>query len=77
MHPDGKKNFNVELGGIKLFVYPYFYFMINHFFTESLPTYDLNSVDKPNEYSEDFEQSPEMNMTFKLTDSLICFANSK
>jgi len=29
-----------ELGGIKLFVYPYFYFMIDHFFTKSLPTYD-------------------------------------
>jgi|NOAtaT_7_FD_contig_21_11119046_length_674_multi_3_in_0_out_0_1 hypothetical protein len=55
MYPDGKKNFAIELAGIKLFVYPYFYFMINHFFTESLPTYDSQSLDKPNDYNEDFE----------------------
>ena len=76
MHPDGTKNFTIEFGGIKLFVYPYFYLMIDHFFRENLPTYDPNSFDKPNDYNEDYEELPEMSLNFKLSDSLICLANT-
>jgi hypothetical protein len=76
MHPEGTKNFQVTIEGIKLFVYPYFYLMINHFFSENLPTYDMKSADIPNEYTEDYEEAPEMNLAFKLQDSLICLANT-
>ena len=48
--------------------------MIDHFFREGMPVYDQNSFDKPNDYSEDYEEFPEMNVSVKLSDSLICFA---
>ena len=76
MHPDGRKDFQIEFGGLKLFLHPYFYLMIDHFFREGMPVYDQNSFDKPNEYSEDYEEFPEMNVQVKLSDSLICFANT-
>ncbi len=76
IYPDGTKNINVELQAIKVFVYPYFYLMIAHFFTENMPIYNANSPDKPNQYSDDFELTPEMHLQFKLHDSLICLANT-
>jgi hypothetical protein len=76
MHPDGKKNFEIDIGGIKIFLHPYFYLMMDHFFREGMPVYDKNSDDKPNDYSEDYEEAPEMYVMVNLTDSLICFANT-
>ena len=66
IYPEGTKNFVVEFSGIKIFLHPYFYLMISHFFTVNMPTYDNKSLDKPNDYTEDFEDSPEINMLFKL-----------
>lgn len=60
MYPDGSKSFNVMIPGLKLFLHPYIYLMIDHFFRESLPVYDMKSLDKPNEYNEDYEEYPEM-----------------
>lgn len=51
--------------------------MMDHFFREGMPIYDKESVDKPNEYSEDYEEIPEMNVKLKLLDSLLCFANTE
>ena len=77
MYPDGNKYFKIEINGIKLFLHPYFYLMIDHFFRESMPVYDMKSLDKPNEYSEDFEEYPEIQSTFTMNQSLICLsANS-
>lgn len=78
MYPDGTKNIAVSIpSGLKLFLNPYVYLMIDHFFRESLPVYDMNSLDKPNEYDEDYETYPEMHTVFKLGDSLICLADSE
>lgn len=40
MHPDGRKYFEIEFAGLKLFLHPYFYLMIDHFFREGMPVYD-------------------------------------
>lgn len=58
MHSDGNKNFEIEVAGIKLFIHPYFYLMMDHFFREGMPVYDKNSLDIPNEYTEDYEETP-------------------
>ena len=52
------KIFEIEFSGLKLFLHPYFYLMIDHFFREGFPVYDKNSFDKPNEYNEDQEEIP-------------------
>jgi hypothetical protein len=64
MYPDGNKNFNVDISNLKLFLHPYSFLMIDHFFREGMPLYDNNSKDKPNEYSEDVEDLTEMNLVF-------------
>lgn len=74
MKPDGFKSFKIDIDGIKLFLHPYFYLMIDHFFREGLPVYDMQSRDKPNEYSADYEEYPEIKSRFTLTNSLICLA---
>lgn len=50
--------------------------MIDHFFREGQPTYDMNSIDKPNEYNEDYEEYPEVKLHCKMADSLICFVET-
>ena len=77
MHPDGSKNFKIDIDGLKLFLHPYFYLMIDHFFREGLPVYDMQSLDKPNEYSEDPEEYPVISSTFNLNNSLICLAQNE
>ena len=51
MYPTGVKDFKVEIRRIKLFVHPYFYLMLYHFFSEGMPIYDMTSFDKPNDYN--------------------------
>lgn len=36
--------------------------MVDHFFREGLPTYNIDSFDKPNEYNIDVEHNPELNI---------------
>ncbi|CDW82625.1 ph domain containing protein [Stylonychia lemnae] len=74
MYPNGAKDFVVQAGQIKVFVHPYFYLILYNFFTEGMPTYDINSFDKPNEYNSNIEDLPEMKLEFKLKDTLVCFA---
>ena len=51
--------------------------MLDHFFREGLPLYDLESFDKPNEYTLDIEEQPEMHTMINLKEALICFAVSQ
>ena len=77
MYPNGNKVFNVEMSGIKLFLHPYFYLMLDHFFREGMPVYDMKSEEKPNEYDDDYEEYPEMDLKFKMDNSLICLAETE
>jgi hypothetical protein len=74
-YPDGNKYFNVKFLGIKCFLHPYFYLMMDHFFRENQPLYDMKSKDQPNEYSEDYETYPEIHAQFQLLNSIICLAS--
>jgi hypothetical protein len=49
--------------------------MLDHFFREGLPVYDMDSFDKPNEYDSDYETYPELHTTVFFKDSLICLAH--
>ena len=49
--------------------------MIDHFFREGLPTYDMQSLDKPNEYDSDWESYPAFKVLVNITDSLLCFSH--
>ena len=48
--------------------------MIDHFFREGLPTYEMNSFDSPNEYDSNVESYPELHTLVTFKDSLLCFA---
>ena len=75
MFPNGNKDIQVKLNSIKLFVQPYFYLMVDHFFRQGLPSYDMDSFDKPNEYDSDIETYPELHVTVVFKEALICFAS--
>ena len=77
MHSNGNKLFNVKFNKVKLFIHPYFYLMIDHFFREGMPEYDMDSFDKPNEYSSDIEEYPVLQCLISLNDALICFASEQ
>jgi hypothetical protein len=77
MYPNGNKFYQVDFPGLKMFLHPYFYLMIDHFFREGQPVYDMKSMDKPNEYDTDYETYPEMHLVMKLGESLICFAEAE
>lgn len=72
-HPNGDKFIDVMINKIKFFIQPYSFFMVYHFFSEGLPTYDNESFDKPNEYDPDYENYPEMYINLIINDSLISF----
>jgi hypothetical protein len=72
MFPTGKKTFNIKLNDIKIFIQPYFYLMIDHFFREGIPVYDEESFDKPNEYDSNYENYPELHLNLSLKNTLIC-----
>jgi hypothetical protein len=65
MFPNGNKDIQIKLAELKLFIQPYFYLMVDHFFREGLPSYNIDFFDKPNEYNTDVEQYPELN--FKVS----------
>ncbi len=74
-YPDGTKNFIIKFSQLKWFIQPYFFLMIDHFFREGLPVYDMDSFEKPNEYDSDYETYPEMTTLVEVKDSLLCFAH--
>lgn len=75
MFPSGKKDFKIDINDMKLFLQPYFYLMVDHFFREGLPTYDENSFDKPNEYDTNYENYPEMHVKLNLGNILLCLTS--
>ena len=75
MFPNGNKEIQIKLSELKLFIQPYFYLMVDHFFREGLPSYNIESFDKPNEYNTDVEQNPELNFKVSFAEALLCFAS--
>src|SRR5687768_11078204 len=75
MLPNGSKEFSIKLSELKLFIQPYFFMMIDHFFRDGLPQYDMESFDKPNEYDNNIEKYPELNVTLSFREALLCFAS--
>jgi hypothetical protein len=50
--------------------------MLEIFFREGMPTYDDNSVDKPNEYTSDLEECTEIFCKVLVHEVLICLSSS-
>lgn len=48
--------------------------MVDHFFREGLPVYDMESFDKPNEYDSDIETYPELHLNFTINEALFCYS---
>jgi hypothetical protein len=57
---------------VKMFIRPYFFLKLSHYFGYGAPEFDLSSEDRPNFYETDFEKLPVMKMKFEVLDSLIC-----
>jgi len=77
MDPSGSKNFQVRIQNIKIFLQPYYFLMVDHFFRQGMPEYKMGSFDKPNEYDADVETWPNLHLNCSLKHSLICLASDK
>lgn len=77
MNPNGNKEALIRVDNTKMFVDPYYSFMINHFFGENLPDYPQDSFDKPNEYDADPENWPSITLKVLVDKSLACLADDK
>ena len=49
--------------------------MVYFYFMNSFPVYDMNSIDKPNFFNVDPEDSARMDFEITIEDSLICLQN--
>ena len=57
---------------VKVFIRPYYFMKIGHFFGYGYPEFDMTSDDRPNYYETDFEMLPIMKMKIEILDSMIC-----
>ena len=62
---------------MKVFVRPYYFLMIAHFFGCGYPEFDLDSFECPNFYETDFEKLPILKMKVEVLDSMICLDSFK
>lgn len=62
---------------MKVFVRPYYFLMISHFFSCGYPEFDLDSFECPNHYETDFEKLPILKMKVEVLDSMICIDSFK
>ena len=69
---NGQQIMECKIDKIKIFIRPFYFLKISHFFGYGYPEFDLSSPDKPNDYETDFEKFPVQKMRLEILDSLIC-----
>ena len=60
-----------------MFVRPYYFLMIAHFFGYGYPQFDMDSFECPIAYETDFEKLPVLKMKVEVLDSMICIDSFK
>ena len=75
MAPGGDKTNTVDIEGLKIFMKLQTFILLQAFFINAFPSYNLESRDKPNGYNEDPERANTMRVSLNIIDSLICFLN--
>ncbi len=74
--PDGDKDMKVTFQNLKLFMRPYYYLMVHHFFSEAMPQYDMTSFDCPHLWDSNYETYPSLFMRVDFADCVMCMATS-
>ena len=60
MAPDGDKTNTIEISGLKIFVKFQTFILLQAFFMNAFPAYQMDSKDKPNGFNEDPERANRM-----------------
>jgi hypothetical protein len=74
---NGEKSITIDIYKIKLFMRPYIFMLLSHFFIEGLPKYKLTDRDLPNVVLVNPEDSPKMNVELNMNKSMICIDDEK
>ena len=75
MMPNGDKYNNITINGLKIFVKPQFFILVQKYFMNSFPIYKDYDRDKPVGFDKDPERNSLMNIKLIIAESLICFLN--
>lgn len=75
MAPGGDKTNTIDINGLKIFVKFQTFILLQSFFMNAFPSYQMDSIDKPNGFNEDPERENTMVVQFNIFNSLICFIN--
>lgn len=71
--PNYDKIVRTDISGLKIMIKPHVFLMVYYYFLNAFPIYDIDSIDKPNFFSNDPEDNPKMSSTIIIDDSLLCF----
>ena len=81
MQPDGQQTMECKIDKVKIFVRPFVFLRLVHFFAEGTPEYekptdvpqDGNTIGEwPNSWETDLEKMPALKVKVEVLDSLLC-----
>ena len=70
--PDGHTQIDMKLSKALIYAEVEVLMRVLHVFTEGMPEYDPNFQDKPNNYNENLEDQPTMELSIVVDQSLVC-----
>jgi len=73
----GEKEMIVDLDKAKIFMRPYIFMLLSHFFVEGLPKYKLTDKDLPNAIQTNPEEAPKMSVELNMWKSMICLDDER
>jgi hypothetical protein len=72
----GDREININISGLKIFCQMPVFILLQAYFMNSFPKYNLDDVDKPTHFKgNDPDNSTRMSMVLKIEKSLICLLN--
>lgn len=70
--PDGHTQIDMKLSKALIYAEVEVLMRVLHIFTEGMPEYDPSNQDKPNNYNENLEDQPTMELSIVVDQSLVC-----
>lgn len=68
---------DIEIQKAKIYMRPYVFMLLSHFFIEGLPKYKLTDWDLPNAIQTNEEDAPKMQVELNLKKSMICLDDER
>jgi len=73
----GEKEMDIEIEKSKIYMRPYLFILLSHFFIEGLPKYKLTDWDLPNAIQVNEEDGPWMQVELNLKKCMICLDDER